>query len=183
MGAVTEGTCLLFYTAGLFDWSFCELICSVNENTAWTNRHWAIIQIWNDLNACSVISVCHSWVSRRWIWRTDLSSGLWRRVVLSYLPPFPFPCPYMCINSASQSYRIASSTAVTSLCYTEFFLHVYVLPLVLFYSTRLHKNFNVKQWRHCSAARYAITLTRAIYTHVWTRKVEGGEIRKSNTSS
>jgi len=27
----------------------------------------------------------------------------------------------MCINSASQGYRIASSTAVTSQCYTEFF--------------------------------------------------------------
>ena len=35
MWAVTERTCLLFYTAGLFDWSFCELVCSVHENTAW----------------------------------------------------------------------------------------------------------------------------------------------------
>jgi len=121
MGAVTERTCLLFYTAGLFDWSFCELVFSVNENTARTNRHGAIIPIWNDLNACSVISVCHSWVSRPWIWRTDLSSGLWRRVVLSYLPPFPFPRPYMCINSTSQGYRIASGTAVTSQCYAAFF--------------------------------------------------------------
>jgi len=90
MWAVTERTCLLFYTAGLFDWSVCELVCSVHENTAWTNRHGAIIPIWNDLNACSVISVCHSWVSRRWIWGTDLSFGLWRRVVLSYFPP-PLP--------------------------------------------------------------------------------------------
>ena len=37
-------------------------------------------------------------------------------------PPFPFPRPYMCINSASQGYRIGSSTAVTSQCYTDFFL-------------------------------------------------------------
>ena len=121
MGAVTERTCLLFYTASLFDWSFCELVCSVHENTAWTNRHWAIIPIWNYLNACFVISVCHLWVSRRWIWRTDLSFGLWRRVVLSYLPPLRFTRPYMCINRASQGYRIASSTAVTSQSYTEFF--------------------------------------------------------------
>jgi len=33
------------------------------------------------------------------------------------------------------------------------------------------------------SARYAITLTRSIYTHVWTRKGEGGKIRKNNTSS
>ena len=36
-------------------------------------------------------------------------------------PPFPFPNPYMCINSASRGYRIASRTAVTSQCYTDFF--------------------------------------------------------------
>jgi len=107
MGAVTERTCLLFYTASLFDWSFCELVCSVHENTAWTNRHWAIIPIWNYLNACFVISVCHLWVSRRWIWRTDLSFGLWRRVVLSYFP-LPYTRPHMCINRMSQGYRIAS---------------------------------------------------------------------------
>jgi len=39
-------------------------------------------------------------------------------------PPFPFPRPYMCINSASQGYHIASSTAVTSHCYAEFFYAV-----------------------------------------------------------
>ena len=37
-------------------------------------------------------------------------------------PPFSFPRRYMCINSASQGYRIASSTAVTSQCYGEFFM-------------------------------------------------------------
>jgi len=35
-------------------------------------------------------------------------------------PPSPFRV-HTCINKASQGYRIASRTAVTSQCYTEFF--------------------------------------------------------------
>ena len=111
MGAVTEQTSLLFYTAGLFDWSVCELVCCVHENTAWTNRHWAIIPIWNDLNACSVISVCHSWGLTAVNLKKQTCLSDYDDVLFFLIsPPFPFPRPYMCINSASQSYRIASRT-------------------------------------------------------------------------
>ena len=42
--------------------------------------------------------------------------------------------------------------------------HVYVLPLVVIPL----KKFSVTLWRHCSAARYAITLTRAIIFYSWS---------------
>jgi hypothetical protein len=46
------------------------------------------------------------------------------------------------------------------------------------------KKFGITLWRHCRAARYAMTLTRAIYTHVWTRKGEGrGDKKKQNTNT
>ena len=45
----------------------------------------------------------------------------------------------------------------------------------------IKKKISVTLWRHCGSARYAITLTRAVYTHVWARKWEGGEIRKNQT--
>jgi len=50
--------------------------------------------------------------------------------------------------------------------YWNFWL--YVLPLVVIPLKKIQCD-TVTSLR-CCAARYAITLTRAIYTHVWTRK-------------